>query len=55
MEYYDLIFDEAGCAFVLKPSDLRYIPVEIAIPDPPPKEYSYEPRQISSDYYNFSM
>ena len=55
MEYYDLFFDNEGSAFALKPENLRYIPVEIDVPDPPPQSYSYEPRTVSSDYYNFNI
>ena len=55
MEYYDLFFDNEGSAFALKPESLRYIPVEIDVPDPPPQSYSYEPRTVSSDYYNFNI
>ena len=36
MEYYDLFFDEAGSAFVLKPANLRFIPITINKPNPPP-------------------
>jgi hypothetical protein len=44
MEFYTKFFDDAGSAFVLKPADLRYVPVTIVPPPPPPKEYSYEKR-----------
>jgi hypothetical protein len=55
LEYYNEMFDTAGCAFVLKPIELRYIPVTIPVPPPPNPEYSYEKRDISSDYYNFTI
>lgn len=55
MEYYDEFFDNAGSAFVLKPAPLRYIPVEINIPPPPPEKYSYKERPIKSDYYSFTI
>ena len=55
MEYYDLLFDKEGSAFILKPAELRYIPVEIDIPAPQKPEYSYKPRTVSSDYYNFNI
>jgi hypothetical protein len=44
MEFYTKFFDDAGTAFVLKPADLRYVPVTIAKPAPVPEEYSYERR-----------
>jgi hypothetical protein len=55
MEYYDLFFSENGHAFVLKPEDLRFIPVTIPKPPPAPKENSYKPRPIKSDFYNFHI
>ena len=55
MEYYDLFFDEAGSAFVLKPVNLRYIPVTIDKPAPPPASNSYDQRNVSTDYYSFSI
>ena len=55
MEYYDEFFDSTGSAFVLKPEPLRYIPVKINIPPPPPKKYSYEKRPVESDYYSFTI
>jgi len=55
MEYYDMFFDEAGTAFVLKPAELRYIPVTIPAPTPPPAEYSYKDRSVSADYYSFTI
>jgi len=55
MEFYDETFDDAGSAFVLKPAELRFIPVYIELPDPPPEEYSYEQRPVASDFYSFSI
>ena len=55
MEYYALFFNEAGSAFALKPANLRYIPVKIALPGPPPEEYSYKQRNTKTDYYAFSV
>ena len=55
MEYYDEFFDDAGSAFVLKPESLRYIPVTINVPPPPPKAYSYKERSVESDYYSFTI
>tara|TARA_Y100000389_G_C17450378_1_gene514365 strand:+ start:157 stop:1284 length:1128 start_codon:yes stop_codon:yes gene_type:complete len=55
LEYYNTFFDKQKSAFVLKPAKLRYIPVTIKQPNPPPPEYSYETRNIKSDYYNYNI
>ena len=52
---YNNMFNNAGCAFILKPQNLRYIPVSIEKPKLPPKEYSYKDRQVSGDYYKFKI
>ena len=48
-------FDKVGFAFALKPERLRYI--EVVIPDAikQNEELSYESRNISSDYFTFSI
>jgi hypothetical protein len=55
LEYYNEMFDTAGSAFVLKPLELRYIPVTIPVPPPANPAYSYEKREIKADYYNFTI
>jgi hypothetical protein len=55
MEYCDLFFNEAGTAFVLKPALLRYVPITIDLPGPPPEEYSYKKRDTKTDYYAFTV
>jgi hypothetical protein len=55
MEYYDQFFDEAGTAFVLKPENLRFIPLTINKSSPPPESYSYKPREVTSDFYGFNI
>jgi hypothetical protein len=55
LEYYNEMFDTAGSAFVLKPIELRFIPVTIPIPPPPNPDYSYAKRDIKSDYYSFNI
>jgi hypothetical protein len=55
LEYYNEMFDTAGSAFVLKPLELRYVPVTIPIPPPANPEYSYQQREIKADYYNFTI
>lgn len=48
LQYYNKMFDDAGSAFILKPENLRYKPVTINIPPPPPKEYSYATRTFEA-------
>ena len=48
-------FDKVGFAFALKPERLRYIPIELPDPTPQRPELSYESRNISSDYFSFSI
>ena len=55
MEYYDKIFDEAGTAFILKPKNLRFIPLTIPAPTPQNPAYSYKQRDTKTDYYAFSI
>lgn len=55
LEYYNEVFDLAGSAFVLKPAELRFIPVIIPTPSPPNPAYSYEKRDIKSDFYAFTI
>ena len=55
LEYYNAFFDKEKSAFVLKPAKLRYVPVTIPQPNPPPKEYSYETRVLKTDYYNYNI
>jgi len=55
MEFYDELFDGEGSAFVLKPQNLRFIPVYIKVPEPPTDATSYKERPITSDYYSFKI
>lgn len=55
MQFYDTFFNNAGTAFVLKPENLRYVPVTIKMPNNPPPQYSYAGRNVSSDFYNFKI
>lgn len=50
-----LFFDRASYAFSLKPADLRYTPVTIPDPTPQNPDYDYSTRNVSSDYYSFSV
>jgi hypothetical protein len=55
IKQYNDKFNKAGSAFILKPKNLRYIPVTIPPPKLPSKKLSYESRNISSSYYNFKI
>jgi hypothetical protein len=48
LEYYNEMFDKAGTAFVLKPKELRHIPVTIPAPPPPDPKLSYKNRVIET-------
>ncbi len=55
IEENDVFFDEANCAFVLKPENLRYKPVQIELPAPQNPELSYATRTVQSDFYKFDI
>jgi len=55
IEVNDIFFDENGYAFVLKPENLRYIPVTIPAPPPQNPELSYATRTVQSDFYKFEI
>ena len=55
LQQQNALFDNAGHAFILKPSHLRYIPVTIPVPPPPPPSQSYAPRRQTTDFYSFTI
>jgi hypothetical protein len=55
MEFYESFFAEQNSAFVLKPEHLRYEVVKIKVPPPQNKDLSYAPRNVKSDYYDFTI
>jgi hypothetical protein len=55
IEENDIFFDENGYAFVLKPPNLRYIPVTIPLPPPQNPDLSYATRTVESDFYKFDI
>lgn len=55
MEYYSLFFDKVGHAFVLKPENLRYVPVTIPNPKKQDPQNSYTARKTETDYYSYTM
>jgi len=55
VEENDAFFNENGTAFVLKPENLRYIPVTIALPPPQNPDLSYATKTVESDFYKFEI
>ena len=55
LEENTFFFDTHGYAFVLKPENLRYVPIKVAAPVPQNPELNYAPRTVSSSYYNFTI
>ena len=55
LEHYNAFFDGQKAAFVLKPENLRYVPVTIPTPPPAPPKFSYETRPLKSDFYSYSI
>jgi hypothetical protein len=55
LKFYDEFFNKNGCAFVLKPENLRYIPITNTMPNNPPANQSYKDRKVSSDFYSFKI
>lgn len=55
LEHYNDFFDSNRSAFVLKPKELRFIPLTIPIPPPQDPKLSYETRNIKSDFYNYKI
>jgi hypothetical protein len=48
-------FNDAGCAFVLKPENLRYIPITVSSPTPQNPAVSYEPRTVATKNYSYTI
>lgn len=55
LEFYETMFAEGKSAFVLRPENLRYVPVTIQKPPPQNENLSYATRSVKSDYYNFKI
>jgi len=55
LEENELFFNSYTYAFVLKPENLRYIPITVPTPPPPNPKLSYETRTINKDYYSFNI
>ena len=55
LEHYNEFFDSNKTAFVLRPKRLRFIPIKVNVPCGSPQNYSYEARDIKSDYYSYKI
>jgi len=49
------MFNSAGCAFILKPAEMRYYPITVTVPPPNPPGYSFKERQIKNNYIGLSI
>ena len=55
LKFYNNVFNSNNYGFVLKPAELRYIPVTIKAPKPQNPALSYAERTVSTDYYKFNI
>ena len=59
LEHYNAFFDGDKSAFVLKPKELRFVPLTIQIPPKAPPAYSYQARPVTTSgpnvYYNYRI
>ena len=51
----DKFFSDAECAFVLKPENLRDIPITVPAPKSQNPAVSYQPRTVSTKNYSFNI
>jgi hypothetical protein len=49
------LFNDNGSAFILKPENLRYVPLYVPVPNDPPPGYSFAPRTMDGRYFNFQI
>ena len=55
LQYIVQLFNDNGSAFMLKPKQLRYIPVTVKEPKDQNPEYSYAPRTIEKPYFSHKI
>ena len=55
LEHYNAFFDGNKTAFVLKPKELRFVPVTVDVPPASPPNYSFQARAVTNDYYNYRI
>ena len=49
------MFNNNGCAFILKPAEMRYYPITITIPSKNPPGYSFNTREITNEFIELSI
>ena len=49
------MFNTAGCAFILKPPDMRYYPITVTLPPPNPSSYALKPTEVKTRFIEFSI
>lgn len=54
-QHYEKLFDDNESAFILKPENLRFIPLVEELPPPQNPDYDPTPREVTGTYYNFSI
>ena len=55
LQAYTTLFNQAGTAFLLKPENLRYVPVTVDVPPPIDPDLSYGYKTHATNYYNFNL
>lgn len=55
LKAYEDKFASVGYGFILKPEDLRYVPITIAPPKPAPPEHSFENRPAEAPGVKFTL
>ena len=49
------MFNNNGCAFILKPAEMRYYPITITIPSKNPPGYSFNAREVQNEFIELSI
>jgi hypothetical protein len=55
LQAYTTLFNQAGTAFLLKPANLRYVPVTVEVPPPINPDLSYGYKTHETNYYKFNL
>jgi len=55
LQAYNTLFEQAGTAFLLKPENLRYVPVTVDEPPPLDPNLSYGYKTYQTNYYKFNL
>ena len=49
------MFNTAGCAFILKPPEMRYYPITVTLPSENPSSYALKPTEVKTRFIEFSI